>query len=145
MDMQHLADFDRLIVKKYPLWTLYLSEHQYYLGRCYLALNREGNLDPFSDCTDEEWAELRAIIKECLQPALLRLFSPDMLNYGNLRNVWPHCHWHIVPRYATPRTFEGIEFLDAHWGSKWSPYDKSFLVPDSCLISMRDVLRRELG
>ena len=139
-----MAGFERLLVKKYQLWTLYLNEYQCYLGRCYLALNREGNLDPFADCTDGEWSELRDIVRDSLQPALARLFAPDLLNYDNLRNVWPHCHWHVIPRYAAERTFAGISFTDANWGANWSPYDKGFKVPEEALLGIRDAMLAEL-
>lgn len=83
-------DYQELIIKKYPLWTLFLNEKQNYLGRCYISLNREAD-DPFSDTTIEERQELEAIIIE-LQRALTLLFNYDLLNYGNLRNDWRHCH-----------------------------------------------------
>jgi diadenosine tetraphosphate (Ap4A) HIT family hydrolase len=137
-------DYDNLIIKRYPLWTLYLHQSQVYLGRCYLALNRDGNLDPFRDCTHEEKAELDEIIAGSLFPALARLFRPEMLNYDNLRNVWPHCHWHLITRYENPVRFAGIEFTDRNWGKNWSPYDREVQIPDTTLLEIRGAIATEL-
>ncbi len=138
-----MPDQSEMVVAEYAYWTVYLNHYQSYLGRCYIALKREGNLDPFLDCTEEEWAELRSIISDKLVSALQRLFAPDMMNYDNLRNVWPHCHWHVVPRYSSERTFAETTFTDANWGANWSPYDK-IMHPPEVLLAIKDALRKEL-
>ena len=135
-----MADFERLIIKKYRFWTLYLSEQQSYLGRCYLALNRTGKLDPFVHCTMFEWIQLLWIIRYKLVPGLSKVFSPDMLNYDYLCNAWPRCQWHVVPRYSGLRLFHDILFEDNNWGKNWSPYDKGFLVPEEVLMEIRDII-----
>ena len=44
-----------------------------------------------------------------------KAFSYDKLNYLMLMMVDPDVHFHIIPRYATSRYFEGIEFRDPAW------------------------------
>lgn len=80
--------------------------------------------------------------------ALKKLWVPDRLNYTNFANEWPHCHLHVIPRYATPREVEGIEeveFTDENWGRNYSPYDKDFIIPDAAFNVIRQAIRDELG
>ena len=50
-------DYEKYPIKSYKYWSVYLHYNQSYLGRCYIVLNRSGNLDPYSDTTVEERAE----------------------------------------------------------------------------------------
>ena len=141
--MEGEIDYNELVVKEYKYWTLKVHENQSYLGRCVIALNREGNLDPFLECAQEEQNELRSIVVE-LSEALKKLFHYDMMNYSNLRNVWHHCHWHIIPRYETSRTFEGMVFEDNQWGGNCYPTPK-WKLDMEMLRKIRDALKQELG
>jgi diadenosine tetraphosphate (Ap4A) HIT family hydrolase len=131
---------------------LYLHQNQVYLGRCYLSLRNERQIDPFEFRddpddelrSDEEWRSLRYIIKHRLQPALNRLWQPDLVNYANLRNNWRVCHWHVVPRYASARSFAGQPFVDVRWGRNWTTEEVRVL-PDAILVAIRDALRAEIG
>ena len=136
-------DYELLLLKLYPQWTVYLHEKQYFLGRCYVALNRPAD-DPYSDTTKEERDELELIILD-LQTALKKLFNYDLLNYGNLRNGWRHCHWHVVPRYETARVFDTTTFTDSAWGRNWSHHKKDFEISEDTVFKIRDVIRSELS
>ncbi|MDX1576719.1 MAG: HIT family protein, partial [Kiloniellales bacterium] len=60
------------------------------------------------------FAELgRAVgdIETCLREA----FAYDKINYLMLMMVDPHVHFHVLPRYAAPRSFSGATFADAGW------------------------------
>ena len=56
--MPEPIDYEKYELKRYQYWTTYLHYNQVYLGRCYIALNRMGNLDPYTDTTANERAEL---------------------------------------------------------------------------------------
>lgn len=136
--------YERFLIRGFRYWELYLHQNQVYLGRCYLALRREDAEDPFIDCTVPEQGELGDILAFRLIPALERLFQLDKPNYANLRNVWPRCHWHVIPRYAIPRTFAGETFTDERWGHNWSPYDHDRKFSEELLFKIRDALRAEI-
>ncbi len=145
MDPKPVFDYERLLIVEFEYWKLYLNPNQVYLGRCYLALKRDGDLDPYTDTTQEERDE-HQLIMEQLKVAFGNLFQPLRLNYDNLRNVWLHCHWHIVPRYDTEREFAGLTFTDPSGGTKnWSPYDKEHETPLEVLLQIRDAIREELA
>src|SRR5665648_20433 len=128
--MTEELDYEKYLLKSYKYWTTYLHYNQVYLGRCYIALNRPGNIDPYLETTSEEKAELEVIISE-IHKALDDLYQPDIYNYANFRNTWPKCHWHVIPRYHDPRIIDGQTFSDENWGRNYAPYDKKFVISDS--------------
>ena len=66
--------YTKLIIKEYKCWTLLLNDDQRYLGRAYVWLVREGGMQRFSEITDEEYAELRTVMRE-YERALNRTFG----------------------------------------------------------------------
>jgi diadenosine tetraphosphate (Ap4A) HIT family hydrolase len=50
-----------------------------------------------------------------LEAALKKAFRYDKLNYLMLMMVDPQVHFHVIPRYADVREFEGLSFRDAGW------------------------------
>lgn len=103
-----------LIVHETPFWTWSLFPNQSYLGRVQMTLRRQchGSL---ADITDDEWLDLRASLRS-YEDLMAGLFQPDRFNYVQLGNVWPHVHVHAIPRYATPRDWNAINFTDTRWG-----------------------------
>lgn len=120
-------NYEQYQLKTYNYWTTYLHYNQAYLGRCYIALNRSGNLDPYADTTAKEKTELETAIAQ-LQHVLTALYQPDLFNYANFRNTWPRCHWHVIPRYQTQRTVHGHLFSDDNWGRNYAPYNREFQI-----------------
>jgi len=107
-----------LDIHKFRFWTLALHSNQSYLGRavCYLNTYKEQIID----LTPDEQGELFEIMKR-YQTALSKLWQPDWWNYAQQGNVVSHLHLHFVPRYNTPRTFEGMTFTDERWGKNYAP------------------------
>jgi len=139
-----VRSYDYLKVKEYTYWTLYVHNAQNYLGRCYIALNRQGALDPFRDTTRHEKEELETIILK-VQRVLDKLYRPELYNYANFRNTWLHCHWHIIPRYKNPRFVEGYTFIDKNWGKNYAPYDRNFKIPDNLLKTIKENIKKEIN
>lgn len=142
-------DYERLKIREYAHWTVYLAESQYYLGRMYIWSKRDppGLKDIFRDTTEAEWNELRAIGKD-LEKALGALFQPDLINWASLGNEEKHghhCHMHVVPRYKTVRNFLGIAFVDANWGKNWAPYSKDFTITEKALERIKDAIVEQLS
>ena len=136
-------DYETLKIASYEHWTVYVHESQYFLGRCYIWSKRPGLVD-LTDTTTKEWDELKTIGQE-IKGALTRTFSPDFFNWAALGNVSPQCHLHLIPRYASPRTFTGHTFTDRLWGANYASYDKSFVVDDPVLFAIRDAVTNALS
>lgn len=136
-------DFERLRIKDYKHWSLFLNEYQCYLGRVVLVAKRKDAVD-FFEMTIAEREEF-FLIGEKINRALKILFQPDLMNYASLGNSFRHLHIHFIPRYSTKRVFHNIEFVDARWGKNYEPYDRNFkLSPedlDKIKISFQEVLK----
>lgn len=148
------SDYERfLIASEYQYWKVYLHEQQQYLGRVYVSAKREEASGfagtymrhDFLAMNRSEREELFEIVMPKVKYALYELWRPDRFNYAELENEWEHLHIHIIPRYETPRMFDGITFTDTRWGKNYAPYDKAFKVPEETLMSIRDKIRLALG
>lgn len=128
---------DRLTLFKTDLWSVLVRKGQATLGALVLAANR--NFISASELTAEEAAEFPLIVGR-LEGALKQAFGFDKINYLCLMMVDRHYHFHVIPRYETPRQFEGIEYVDEAW-----PRFPNIGVPPSeeeLLIRLRDHLRQ---
>lgn len=120
-----------IYIHEFKYWNLYLHPNQCYLGRCYLWAKRLDAID-LMEMLDAEWLELRAIGQN-IKKTLDAIFSPDLYNYASLGNTGHHLHIHFIPRYATPRFFQNIQFIDTRWGKNYAPYNKEYFMPlDIC-------------
>ncbi len=136
-------DYEKLKIKSYKHWEVYLHENQCYVGRVFVLLKDEEGVDDFLTIGGEVRDEFFQIGNE-IKTALKALFKPDKMNYAALSNVSPAIHVHIIPRYEIPREFAGAMFTDTRWGKNYAPYDRSFVVDESILYKLRDAIRNQL-
>ncbi len=113
-------------------WSVFLSDEQDYIGRCILVLKRHCNA--LSDLTDDEWDELRDLIRKvetCLKAAL----GAVLCNWSYLMNSFykasspdPHLHIHVRPRYDKPVMLNGNVYTDSEFGHHYAVH-KSGTIP----------------
>lgn len=137
-------DYEKLKIKSYKHWDLYLHDSQCYLGRTFLKLKNEEGLEDFIDISPEQREEFFFISKS-IKKALKSLFNPDKMNYAALSNTSPVIHVHLIPRYKEPRTFLSHTFTDTRWGKNYAPYDKSYALNEETLFEIRDALLEKLN
>ncbi len=101
------------VVERAGSWTLAVNRNQNLLGKSILVLDRP--CAAVTELTPDEWAELHQQIGRATT-ALAALFEPDQFNYAFLMNVDAQVHLHIIPRYQSARTWNGLEFADPNWG-----------------------------
>ncbi|MFH1188978.1 MAG: HIT family protein [bacterium] len=97
------------LIKEYKHWELLIRNRNTTLGNC-VAITKK-HLENFSDITPEEMTELTYVIKG-IEKSLKQSFSYDKINWLMLMMKDKHTHFHIIPRYQTPRNFAGIEWVD---------------------------------
>lgn len=129
-----MEDFSKYLIKEYKYWTVSVHQNQGYLGRCVVWCKRENALD-LADATEEEQKELIPILRD-LREAVKNAFQPDWFNYAFLGNEARHLHGHFLPRYSSPRQFEGITFTDDKWGHNYKT-DHNFITPPEVLEAIR--------
>jgi diadenosine tetraphosphate (Ap4A) HIT family hydrolase len=127
------------VIEETPAWTLAVNRNQGLLGKTMLVLRRECSavieMDP------DEWSRLRLELQRVV-PALERLFQPDQFNFAFLMNLDAQVHLHIVPRYASPRRWHDLDFVDSHWGSAFG-HEQRVLDPEQ-LQALADEVRSQL-
>lgn len=136
-------EYEKYKIKSYNYWDLYLHEHQNpYVGRCYAWAKRPAaNL--VGDMTTDERDELFDFIIPQWEKAANNLFKMDRPNVSCLGNEAPHLHWHLIPRYHSPREVEGHTFFDPRPNANWSPYDK-FKMDEEFLMKMKSKIKSEI-
>lgn len=82
------------------------------LGSLVLAAHEPAQ--EFSKLSQASFTELHKITAQ-LEPALAKAFNYDKLNYLMLMMVDPDVHFHVIPRYAKAKYFNGLEFIDFGW------------------------------
>ena len=97
------------LIKEYSHWKLLVRNRNTTLGNCVAITNR--HMENFSDITPEEMKEFAQVVKD-IEKALKQSFSYDKINWLMLMMKDNHTHFHIIPRYSTPRNFAGIEWVD---------------------------------
>ncbi len=136
-------DYDQFKIKEYDLWDLFLHVNQYpYLGRCYAWAKRE-DADKITDINSGELVELFGDIIPAWDRAVYQLFQHDRPNLAILGNEAPHLHAHLIPRYNTPKEFQGITFTDPNPKGNYAPYPKQKIELD-ILLQIRDAVKGKI-
>ncbi|MDO9471199.1 MAG: HIT family protein [Nitrosomonas sp.] len=100
------------IIRQYQYWSVMLRPAQATLGA--LVLTAHEPAEAFSQLSPESFTELHSITGQ-IESALTKAFQYDKINYLMLMMVDPDVHFHVIPRYAQPKPFAGMEFIDAGW------------------------------
>ncbi len=100
------------IIRQYQYWSVMLRPAQATLGALVLAAHEPA--EAFSQLSPASFTELHTITGH-IESALAKAFQNDKINYLMLMMVDPDVHFHVLPRYAQPRQFADMEFIDAGW------------------------------
>ncbi len=100
------------IIRSFECWSVMLRPAQATLGALVLAAHEPAKA--FSELSPAVFAELHDATNR-IECALTKAFQYDKINYLMLMMVDPDVHFHVIPRYAQPKCFEGKEFSDAGW------------------------------
>lgn len=100
------------IIRSYQYWSVLLRPAQATLGALVLAAHEP--VTAFSELSVSSFAELHQVTRH-IEAALTKAFQYDKINYLMLMMVDPDVHFHVLPRYAQPKSFAGMAFIDAGW------------------------------
>jgi diadenosine tetraphosphate (Ap4A) HIT family hydrolase len=119
-----------------------LNRNQNLLGKCLIATRR--HIEAVPALTAAEWQDLRWQLARTTR-ALETAFQPDHFNYAFLQNEDRHVHLHVIPRYASARTFAGRLFEDPDYPDHYAvPAPTIILVPGQT-AALADELRQRLA
>jgi len=100
------------LIKEFDHWLVLLRPTQVTLGSLVLAAKSDANA--YGDLPREAFAEQSAVVA-AIERALAAFTAYEKINYLMLMMVDPHVHFHVIPRYAGTRSWNGAEFPDAGW------------------------------
>lgn len=100
------------VVKEYNHWVVMLRPKQPTLGSLVLVSKSEDTA--YGRLSAEAFAEQQRAVAD-IEATLRAQFGYDKINYMMLMMVDPQVHFHVIPRYAEPRNFEGVEAKDTGW------------------------------
>jgi diadenosine tetraphosphate (Ap4A) HIT family hydrolase len=93
-------------------WVVLARPQQPTLGALVLACREPAK--QLSDDSAAGFAEMKTLV-ERIERGLKTKFAWDKINYLCLMMVDPDVHFHVIPRYASLREFDGVSFPDAGW------------------------------
>lgn len=96
----------------YEYWSVLVRPRQCTLGALVLVAN--GPETQFSELPSQAFTEQARVIKD-IEQVLSSQFGYDKINYLMLMMVDPNVHYHVLPRYAGPATFESWTLEDTGW------------------------------
>ncbi len=93
-------------------WVILLRREQVTLGS--LVLAAKGDATRYSQLPLQAFTEQGEAVQR-IERALANFARFEKINYLMLMMVDPNPHFHVLPRYSTPRTWGGAEFPDLGW------------------------------
>jgi len=129
------------LVRDYRHWVVLVRPKQPTLGA--LALVCKEPVEAFSAISPGAFAELADAVSD-IERGLKAAFAFDKINYLMLMMVDRQVHFHVIPRYAGPRSFAGVTASDPGWPKQ---PDLAHALPLSAaqLTELRDHLRTMLA
>ncbi len=103
------------LIREYNHWCVLLRPAQVTLGSLVLACK-----DPaqkFGDISPAAFAEQAEVVAD-IERVLGEFVQFEKMNYMMLMMVDPDVHYHVLPRYSEPRSFDAfgdLAFVDAGW------------------------------
>ncbi|HMI40346.1 MAG TPA: HIT family protein [Sphingomicrobium sp.] len=133
--------FPETLVREFENWVVLVRPAQVTLGS--LVLCAKSDATGFGALEPAAFSELGEIVP-AIERVLKSFCDYERINYLMLMMVDPNVHFHIIPRYSDPRTFNDMAFPDTGWPGP--PDLKAAIALDSTALSqLRYVLADYLG
>jgi diadenosine tetraphosphate (Ap4A) HIT family hydrolase len=100
------------LLKEFEHWLVLLRPAQVTLGSLVLAAKSDATA--YHDLSREAFAEQGEAVL-AIERVLADFTRYERINYLMLMMVDPNVHFHVIPRYSEPRSWDGIDFPDAGW------------------------------
>ena len=100
------------LVREFEHWVVLVRPGQVTLGS--LVLAAKSDVTAYGALPPEAFTEQGEIVP-AIERALRAFVRYEKINYLMLMMVDPNPHFHVLPRYAGEREYEGRAFVDAGW------------------------------
>ena len=109
---RHKFQVDALTVAETEHWVLSVRPQQLTLGSMVLSIR--SNVLDFASLSEPQSRDMAKLLGEAEQRVKAH-FGAVRINALCLMMQDPLLHFHIFPRYESPVTFEGTEWVDSDW------------------------------
>lgn len=127
------------------IWRVELNPNQQHLGRTFVGLR--DHKERLSDLLDTEVLEYQRILR-ALELGMRAAFGMDLPNWLCLMNnaardgQVSHVHWHMVPRYSRPVTFNGRTYFDSAWPKQYNTgHDTPYFASAAEISAITDAIK----
>ena len=100
------------LLGEFEHWLVLLRPAQVTLGSLVLAAKSDATA--YSALPRGAFAEQQEVVA-IIEKALGAFVKYERINYLMLMMLDPNVHFHVIPRYLAPRSWQGVEFPDAGW------------------------------
>ena len=107
--------YPETLLKEYDHWAVFVRANHVTLGSLVIIAKSEAT--NLGNLSKEEWAEFATVSNE-MENLLRKTFGAEKFNYLALMMVDPHVHFHFIPRYSKPVTFNDRVYTDPDWPVK---------------------------
>ncbi len=104
--------FPRTLVAQTDYWLVLVRPKQPTYGSLVLICKEPATA--VSEVSSEAFADLK-LVTTGIERMLRQAVAYDKINYLLFMMVDPDVHFHVIPRYAGPRVFDGVTFTDEAW------------------------------
>ena len=104
--------FPATLLQELDHWVILLRPAQVTLGSLVLAAKSEAT--SYGELSAQAFAEQGKAVS-AIERTLREFCDYERINYLMLMMVDPNDHFHVIPRYSQPRSWDGVEFPDAGW------------------------------
>ena len=101
------------VIKEFEHWVVVFRDRQVTIGSV-IIMARDTSKDSLGELSAEAWAQFGEAC-QFVEGLLKKVFGAEKFNYLALMMFDPEVHFHVIPRYSKPVTFEGQEFIDPDW------------------------------
>lgn len=126
------------LIKEYEHWEIYLRHNHVTLGS--LVLICKTGESSFHEISKAAFSELKQVTTE-IESTLKSLWNYNKINYLMLMMGDPEVHFHVIPRYEKPRSFEGYHLVDKGWPKTPDLLDP-YILGDEQFIHLRDHMQQ---
>jgi diadenosine tetraphosphate (Ap4A) HIT family hydrolase len=103
------------LIKEFNHWVVLFRDKQVTIGSV-IIMSKELDKESLGDVSAVAWREFGEV-SAFVENSIRKAFGAEKFNYLALMMFDPEVHFHVIPRYSTPVTFMGKDFIDPDWPS----------------------------
>jgi diadenosine tetraphosphate (Ap4A) HIT family hydrolase len=100
-------------LKEFEHWVVLFREKQVTIGSV-IIMSKELDKKSLGAVTAAAWGEF-GIVSALVESTITKAFGADKFNYLALMMVDAEVHFHVIPRYSKPVTFNNATYIDPDW------------------------------